>query len=122
MDNKSVVLVLRVLCVIFVIVSLIVALDKNNAIVTLMSYSWGTISGCFIAPFLYGLYWKGMTKAGAVSGIICGLGINLIGFLFVHNAPLTGVIAMFASLAVVPVVSLCMAKYSNKFNEEIMKF
>lgn len=122
MDNKSVVLVLRVLCVIFVIVSLIVALDKNNAIVTLMSYSWGTISGCFIAPFLYGLYWKGMTKAGAVSGIICGLGINLIGFLFVHNAPLTGVIAMFASLAVVPVVSLCTAKYSNKFNEEIMKF
>lgn len=122
-DSKNrQVTVLRVLCIVFVAVSLFVALDKNNAIVTLMSYSWGTISGCFIAPFVYGLYWKGMTKAGAFSGIICGLAVNLYGFLFVGDAPLTGVLAMLASLIVVPVVSLCTPKYGSRFNEEIMKF
>ena len=122
MSSKSVVTVLRVLCVVFVAVSLIVALDKNNAIVTLMSYSWGTISGCFIAPFVYGLYWKGMTKAGAISGLLCGLLVNLYGFLFVGNAALTGVASMLVSLAVVPVVSLCSKKYSKEFNDDIMNF
>lgn len=121
-SSKSVVMVLRILCVVFVGVSLVVALDKNNAIVTLMSYSWGTISGCFIAPFVYGLYWKGMTKTGAVSGIVCGLSVNILGFFFISSAALTGVISMFASLVTVPLVSLCTGKYSSKFNDEIMKF
>lgn len=122
MSGKTTVLILRILCVVFVAVSLVVALNRNNAIVTLMSYSWGTISGCFIAPFLYGLYWKGMTKAGAVSGIICGLAVNIIGFFTVNNAPLTGVVSMVLSLVLVPVVSLCTKKYDSAFSEEIMKF
>ncbi|MBQ9625510.1 MAG: sodium:solute symporter, partial [Clostridia bacterium] len=122
MSEKSVVMVLRILCVVFVGVSLLIALDKNNAIVTLMSYSWGTISGCFIAPFTYGLYWKGMTKAGAFSGIICGLAVNLLGFFFIKNAALAGVISMLASLVIVPIVSLCTKKYSDEFNKDIMDF
>lgn len=122
MSSKSTVLSLRILCIIFVAVSLVVALNKHNAIVTLMSYSWGTISGCFIAPFLYGLYWKGMTKMGAYAGIACGLLVNIIGFFTINNAPLTGVISMVLSLVLVPIVSLCTKKYDKAFTEEIMKF
>ena len=56
---------MRILCAVFVIISLVIALMRPAAIVTLMSYSWGALSGCFLAPFLLGVKWKGMTKKGA---------------------------------------------------------
>ncbi len=111
---------LRVFCLVFVLVSVLVALFTNNAILTLTSYSWGVISGCFIGPFVYGLYWKGMTKAGAYSGIVTGLAVNLMGFLFWNNPPFSGVMAMVCCLIVVPIVSLITKKYDKEFVDKIL--
>lgn len=118
-QQKQQVLIMRILCLVFVLFSLLVALNKNNAILTLMSYSWGTLSGCFLAPFLYGLYWKGTTKIGAWAGIVCGLLTTGILFFVMKNAPLTGVISMTVSTIVVPLVSLITPKYSKDFLESI---
>jgi Na+(H+)/acetate symporter ActP len=91
-----------------------------------MSYSWGALSGCFLAPFLYGVRWKGMTKAGAWSGFAVGLGItvplmilNAIGGILPPwmSPPAIGAIAMIASLIITPVVSVL----SKKFSEEHVK-
>ena len=73
MSDKTMMVWMRALCALFVIISLVIALLQPAAIVTLMSYSWGALSGCFLAPFLLGIRWKGMTKAGAWAGIITGL-------------------------------------------------
>ena len=37
-----------------------------------MSFSWGIVSGCFIGPYIWGIYWKKTTKAGAFAGMIAG--------------------------------------------------
>lgn len=101
-------LLMRILCAVFVIFSFIVAVTPN-AILTLMSFSWGTISGAFIAPFLYGLYWKGTTKAGAwsgiISGFVCSLGGAAIFGMDAKLAPNIGAIAILVSLVMVPIVS-----------------
>ena len=104
----------------FVAVSIMVALDENNAIVTLMSYSWGTISGSFIGLYVYGLHCKWVTKMGAYAGIATGLITNLLGFFFIHNAPLTGVLSMILSLIVVPLVSMVTPKYDKAYIDELM--
>jgi SSS family solute:Na+ symporter len=124
MSNAKVMIIMRILCVIFIAFSLVVAIIPT-AILTLMSFSWGTIAGCFLAPFLYGLYWKGTTRAGAWSGLAVGFCVSIGGSIITgmnaQYAPNIGAIAMFASLIVVPLVSKLTVKYPDKYIEKIFK-
>jgi SSS family solute:Na+ symporter/sodium/proline symporter len=113
MKNETVMLLMRIFCLVFVALSFVVAMTPN-AIVTLMSFSWGSVAGAFLAPFLYGLYWKGTTKAGAWAGFISGLACSIGGaVIFKMNgalAPNIGAVSMIVSLAAVPLVSFVTSK------------
>lgn len=125
MEDKKVMIIMRLLCAVFVALSYIVA-TTPSAILTLMSFSWGTVAGSFLAPFLYGLYWKGTTKAGAWAGIITGFSVSVGGAIVLKMnaayAPTIGGIAMLASLIAVPVVSLITRKFSKEHIESIFKY
>ncbi len=109
MKPKSATWLMRALCLAFVVLSLVINfLLQDTPIVSLMSLSWGTIAGAFLAPFLYGLLWKGVTKAGAFAGVICGALISLLPPLLTGQmslAPISGAAAMLSGLVIVPVVS-----------------
>ncbi|NPV74670.1 MAG: sodium/solute symporter [Pelotomaculum sp.] len=104
------VLLLRVLCVVFIGLSLLLAVEKPAIILSLMAMSWGTISGAFLAPYVLGLFWKGVTRAGAWAGAITGMTISVVLSLYYNLdsgiIPLVGSAAMIVPLAVVPLVSL----------------
>ncbi len=104
------VLIMRLLCFIFIALSLIIALVKPGIILSLMAMSWGTVAGAFLAPYLYGLFWRGTTPAGAWAGTLTGLGCSVILSLYFRLdpgvIPLVGSLAMLIPLVVVPVVSL----------------
>jgi SSS family transporter len=105
----------RFFCLAFVACSFIFATQNIPIIVSLMSFSWGIVSGCFIGPYIWGLFSKKITKIGALSGIISGLltvgGATLVislnaGFsAAAAKSPEMGVAAMAVSMVVVPVVS-----------------
>jgi SSS family solute:Na+ symporter len=103
-------LLMRVFCAVFVALSLFLALSKISFIVNLMSISWGTVAGSFLAPYLYGLYWKGGNRWGALASMLSGLSVGLFGaVLFGFRSsvlPLLGSFAMLIPLGVFPVVSL----------------
>ena len=119
----------RVLCLVFVACSFIFATRNIPIIVSLMSFSWGLVSGCFIGPYIWGLFSKKITKIGAFSGIISGLlvvgGATLVislqsGFsAAAAKSPEMGVAAMAVSLIVVPVVSALTKNKDSKRVEEI---
>ncbi len=67
----------KILCVAFVVMSYIVA-NTDTPILDMMSYSWGIISGSFLAPYLLSLYYKKLGRAGAWSGILTGFFIALV--------------------------------------------
>ncbi|HOV41067.1 MAG TPA: sodium:solute symporter, partial [Oscillospiraceae bacterium] len=128
MSVKAQMLAIRILCAFFVILSVVIALNPNNLITALMSLSWGALAGSFLAPFLYGLYWKGVTKAAVWASFIAGIGVtgsNYIISLALGKAggvgfatpPMAGAIAMLVSLAVVPAVSLLTKKIDKKVVE-----
>ena len=92
----------------------------------MMGVSWGAMAGAFLAPFLYGLYWKGVTKAAVVASFIFGTGLEIVqllvslnvfsvsdvpvlGFVF-QNSLYSGVFAMVGGLVLVPIVSLITKK------------
>ena len=66
MSEKKQVITMQILIVFFIVVSVLLALDPPTFIAQLMGISWGALAGAFLAPFLYGLYWKGVTKACGV--------------------------------------------------------
>jgi solute:Na+ symporter, SSS family len=100
--------VLRALCAIFVGLSLAIALAKPAVIVNLMVMSWGTLSAVFLAPFVYGLFWRRATRAGAWAAIAAGLAAAFVLFPVWggDGVPLAGAIATLLPLVVLPAVSL----------------
>ncbi len=128
MSEKALVKVMRVFIVVFIAISAGIAIVQYNSNVTfiadLMGISWGALAGSFLAPFLYGLYWKKTTKASCWVSFIFGSVIMILNMLFRGSFPALlqspincGVIAMLGGLVIVPVVSLFTKK--PEFDEDI---
>ncbi len=126
MDEKKELLTMRIFIAAFLIVSVIIALitleNPQTVISSLMGISWGALAGAFLAPFMYGLFKKKVTKAAVAASFICGVGITVVHmfiytFKLVPDAPLTlgklslaspvnaGAFAMLFGLIIVPIVS-----------------
>ena len=126
-DTK--VILTRIFCLVFVICSFVFATQNIPIIVNLMSFSWGLVSGCFIGPYIWGLFSKKITKIGAYAGILAGLltvgGATLVICLTssfqvaASKSPEMGVAAMAISFVVVPVVSLLTKNKDKERVEEI---
>ncbi len=71
MSDGSTATMTRILCLVFVVLSYFVA-NYPTPILEMMSYSWGIISGSFLAPYMLSLYSKKINRAGAWAGMIGG--------------------------------------------------
>ncbi|MCI7145694.1 MAG: sodium:solute symporter [Clostridiales bacterium] len=136
LTEKKQVLIMRVFILFFIVVSAVIAVIKDahpeiTFIAQMMGVSWGALAGAFLAPFLYGLYWKGTTKAACYVSFFWGCALMIfqmvislggldpmtmgpvLGYLF-SSSVRSGVIAMVGSLIIVPVVSLFTKKQDKK--------
>ena len=107
MSEKKQVRTMQVLIVFFIVLSVAIALDPPTFIAQLMGISWGALAGAFLAPFLYGLYWKRVSKAAVWASFAAGVGITVSNMFIGYIAsPINaGAIAMIAGLIIVPIVS-----------------
>jgi SSS family solute:Na+ symporter len=98
---------MRFLSAVFVIISYLISRFQFSFIVTLMSLSWGAVSGAFAAPYLFGLYSKRTSKAAAYAGLLTGLGVEILLFFLLGSAhsPLAASCAIAAPFLVIPLVS-----------------
>ena len=121
MDEKKQLLIMRVLIVVFIIISAALAIVQANSSVAFiaqaMGVSWGAMAGAFLAPFLYGLYWKRATKNGCWAAMLFSsvfMIIDMLANLKVLNLSLgflqspinAGAFCMIAGLIIVPAVSM----------------
>ena len=129
MDDKQQLLSIRILVVVFIAISAIIALIQYKSSVTfiaqLMGISWGALAGAFLAPFLYALYWKKTTKIACWASFVFGVGLMMVNMFAKSVLPKllqspinSGAIAMLAGLVIVPVVSLITKAPDNDFIEE----
>ncbi|MBQ5398988.1 MAG: sodium:solute symporter [Ruminococcus sp.] len=132
MNEKKEVLLIRVFVVVFIAISAVIAIYQTQSqnesvkfIAQLMGVSWGALAGAFLAPFLYGLYWKKTTKLACWVSFIFGAGIMVLNLFFrpmfpvVLQSPINcGAFAMLAGLVIVPLISLITPKPDKKFVED----
>ena len=128
-SDKKQMLTMRIFIAVFLVISVIIACNKNASISTLMSYSWGALSGAFLGPFLFGLFSKKTSKAACIASFATGIGISVVHMVLFSlgitafdgikqavidlNCPLNllspinaGAISMIISLIIVPLVSM----------------
>lgn len=128
-EDKTLVRVMRGLIVVFIGISVVIAVIQYKSSVTfiaqLMGISWGALSGAFLAPFLYGLYWKKTTKAACWTCFLFGSGIMILNmaarnlFPAILQSPINcGAFAMLVGLVLVPVVSILTRKPDAKLVED----
>ena len=123
MDDKKQLLCMRIMLVFFIAISVIIALDPPTFIAQLMGISWGARAGAFLAPFMYGLYWRGVTKASVWASFACGvlLTVSNMFFKFIASPINAGAIAMVAGMIVVPIVSLVTPKMDTSHVDKVFE-
>jgi len=129
MDEKRQVFIMRCLIVVFIAISVVLAIIQYKSSVTfiaqLMGVSWGALAGAFLAPFLYGLYWKGTTKVACWASFLFSTVVMIANIFMKASFPVllqspinAGAFCMIAGLVIVPVVSLFTAKPDAKLVDD----
>jgi len=129
MDEKKQVFWMKGLIVVFIAISVVLAIVQYKSSVTfiaqLMGVSWGALAGAFLAPFLYGLYWKKTTKAACWCSFLFSTVFMLANVVAKTSFPVllqspinAGAFCMIAGLLIVPVVSLFTAKPDKKLVDD----
>ena len=117
------VIVMRVLIMFFIAISLLIALNPPTFIAQLMGISWGALAGAFLAPFMLGLYWRGITRHAVWACIIWGVGITVVNMLIGNpiNPINCGAIAMVGGFPVVWLVSILSPKLPKQTVDSIFE-
>jgi len=129
MSEKKQVFTMRCLIVVFIAISAILAIIQYKSSVTfiaqLMGVSWGAMAGAFLAPFLFGLYWKGTTKIACWASFLFSTVVMVANIFLKASFPTllqspinAGAFCMIAGLVIVPLVSLCTPKPDARLVED----
>ena len=115
------VIIMRVLIVFFIVISLMIALNPPTFIAQLMGISWGALAGAFLAPFMLGLYWRGVTRGAVWACFVWGVGLTVVNMLLGNpiNPINCGAIAMLGGFVVVAVVSLVTPRLPKEIIDRI---
>ena len=129
MDEKKQLSVMRVLIVVFIVISVILAIIQYRSNVTfiaqLMGVSWGALAGAFLAPFMFSLYWKGVTKISCWANFIFSSVVMIANMIIrpefpeLLRSPINaGAFCMIAGFVIVPAVSFITRKPEKKFVDD----
>ena len=140
LDDKKKLLTIRIFIVFFIVLSATIAILKDTVwtgfvfIAQMMGVSWGALAGAFLAPFLYGLYWKKVSRPAVWTSFIYGVGLmvvqllasmkvftlpeGILSFIF-KNSLYSGVFAMVGGLILVPIVTLLTSKHAPQNTDEL---
>ena len=130
MDEKKQLSIMRILIAVFIAISAVIAIFQYHSgsafIAQMMGISWGALAGAFLAPFLYGLYWKRTTKAGCVVSFVFSTVVMILNILVRGSFPAilqspinAGAFCMLAGLVLVPLVSLVTPSPDRKKVDDI---
>lgn len=122
-SDKEVLNISKITLLLIAIVAMIIALDENSVIFTIVSFAWAGFGATFGPLMLFSLFWKRTTRGGAIAGMLGGAGMVFVWNLFVR--PLGGIWdiyellpAFLFSCVCIVVVSLLTPEPSEEIQKE----
>ncbi|CAM3373261.1 sodium/proline symporter PutP [Aeromicrobium ponti] len=122
-SDKELVTIGRLSVLLVSIVALVISWEKNETILNLVGYAWAGFGASFGPLIILSLYWKRMTRWGALAGMVVGACTVIIW----SSAGLSGILyemipGFAASLIAIIVVSLLTAKPSTEIEKQFDDF
>nr|WP_297175008.1 sodium/proline symporter PutP [uncultured Agathobaculum sp.] len=122
-NDKQVLTISRAALIAITAVAVVIALDENSVIFTIVSFAWAGFGATFGPLMLFSLFWKRVNRAGAIAGMVGGGGMVFLWNLVISR--LGGIwdiyellpAFLFSSLCIV-VVSLLTAPPSSEIEKE----
>ena len=109
-SDKQVMLVTRIVLLAIALVAVIIALDENSIIFTIVSFAWAGFGATFGPIMLFSLFWKRTTRAGAIAGMIGGGGMVFLWKLVIK--PLGGIFGIYELLPAFIFSAICIVVVS----------
>lgn len=92
-SDKAVLYVSRVTLCVIAFIAMIIAMDENSIIFTVVSFAWAGFGATFGPLMLFSLFWKRVTREGAIAGMLAGGGMVFIWKLILK--PMGGVLGIY---------------------------
>ena len=110
--EKKVLIISRVSVFVIALLGLLLALNPESSVFSLVAFAWSGFGGTFGPLILLALYWRKTTARGAIAGLITGGVVDVVWhYLPASKCAIFGVYeilpAFIACLAVTVIVSLC---------------
>ena len=130
LKEKKQLLIIRILIAVFIAISVVIAIVQYHSNVTfiaqLMGVSWGALAGAFLAPFLFGLYWKRTTSLSVWVSFVFSTVVMLLNIVakdifppILQSSINAGVFCMLSGFLIVPVVSLLSKPPKKEYVENV---
>lgn len=121
--DKQVMLVTRITLLAITLIAILIALDENSVIFSIVSFAWAGFGATFGPLMLFSLFWKRVNRVGAIAGMVSGAGMVFLWKLVISQ--LGGVFAIYELLPafifssiVIVVVSLLTKAPSKEVQED----
>jgi sodium/proline symporter len=121
--EKQVMRVSRIILIMIALIGILIALDENSVIFTVVAFAWAGFGATFGPIMLLSLFWKRTTREGAVAGMLAGAGMVFLWRLVIK--PIGGVFGIYEllpaflfSCIVIIVVSLLTKEPSAEIQKE----
>lgn len=125
-SEKNVMLISRITLLTIALIGILIALDENSVIFTVVSFAWAGFGATFGPLMLFSLFWKRTTRQGAIAGMLSG-GITVFVWKLLIK-PLGGILGIYellpaflVSCLFIVVVSLLTEEPSQEIQEEFEK-
>lgn len=119
--DKAVLYVTRATLLVVSVIAMIIALDENSVIFTVVSFAWAGFGATFGPTMLFSLFWQRTTRAGAISGMISGGVMVFIWKLILKPmGGVFGIYELFPAFIVSCVVIAIVSALSEKPSQEII--
>lgn len=84
-NRQTEILVTRIGILVSILLTVFLALNMGAGIIArATAIFFGLMASCFLAPYTAALFWRRLTRPGAIAGIISGLLVSAFIFLFMH--------------------------------------
>lgn len=109
-SDKQVMTLSRITLLAIALIAIVIALDENSVIFTIVSFAWAGFGATFGPLVLFSLFWKRMTRAGAVAGMVGGAGMVFLWKLVISK--LGGAFSIYELLPAFIFSSICIIAVS----------
>ena len=92
-SDKAVLYATRFTLLVIAVLAMLIALDENSIIFSIVSFAWAGFGATFGPIMLFSLFWKRVTRSGAIAGMLAGGGMVFIWKLLLK--PLGGVFGIY---------------------------